>query len=126
MPSSISTNDILWTRTGDPVRVDKVNEQTGKVNLDRDFATIQETTKNGVKNGLSVPEREAYKSTLSGVQNPDKKEEIRELYQKIKSLKQGNTEPRLLKYLESELQFRIIRENYEPNDYEVNPVTLDI
>jgi hypothetical protein len=126
MANSIKPNDILWTRTGDPVLVSNKNEQNGDVYLENKFSKVQEVAKDGLKNGLTIPEREAYKSTLSGVKNMDKKQEIQDLYQKIKSLKEGNTNPRLLKYLESELQYRMIRENYIPPDYGIKPVTLDI
>ena len=126
MPSAIRTNDILWTRVGDPVLVDKTDEKTGEVYLENNFSKVQNAAKNGIKNGLSVTEREAYKATLSSVQNTNKKQEIQELYQKIKSLKEGNTDPRLLKYLENELQYKMIHENYTPANYGINPVTLDI
>lgn len=126
MSNTIRTNDILWTRNGEPVLVNKTNEKTGDVHLDNNFPTVQESAKNGIKNGLSIADRESYKSTLSNVQNTNKKQEIQDLYQKIKGLKESNTNPRLLKYLESELQFRIIRENYKPDDYFVSPITLDI
>lgn len=126
MPTSIRPSDILWTRTGDPVLVKNINDKSGEVDLENNFSKIQENTKNGLKNGLTIEEREAYKTSLANVQSPDKKQEIRELHNKIKSLKEGNTNPRLLKYLENELQYRMIREDYTPDDFPIKPVTLDI
>ncbi len=126
MPSAIRPNDILWTRNGDPTLVDKINENSGGVYLDDRFSRIQEESKNGIKNGLPVTEREAFKNTMSSLENSDKIKEIQDLFHKIKSLKESNTDPRLLKYLNSELQFRMVRENYKPEDFEIKPVTLDI
>lgn len=126
MASNIRPNDILWTRNGDPARVDKIDERTGDVVLDQDFKTIQNANTNGIKNGLTVSQRDAYKSVLTSAKNSDKKMEIQELYKKIRSLKEGNADQRVIKYLENELQFRIIRDSYVPDDFLVNPVTLDI
>lgn len=126
MPSSIRSQDILWTRTGDPILVDKFNEKTGEIYLNNDYNKIQKASKNGIKNGLDLESRKAYNTTLSSAENEDKKQEIKNLYQKIKSLKENNTNPRLLKYLENELQFRIIRENFRPEDYSVDALTIEV
>ncbi len=126
MASTIRPNDILWTRNGDPVLANKINDATGDINLDHNFARVQKMASRGIKNGLSVPTREAFDVTLSDVQDPDKKKEIEELYQKINKLKESNADSRLVKYLKNELQFRMVRENYIPTGYGVNPDTLDI
>ncbi len=54
MSSTIRTNDILWTRTGDPALVNGVNEKTNGVYLESDFKKVQNEAKNGIKNGLSI------------------------------------------------------------------------
>ncbi len=126
MANSIRTNDILWTRNGDPVLVDKTDENSGQVFVTDKFPNVQKEVKLGIKNGLSVPQRDAFKSTISEVQGADKKKEIIDLFQKIKSLKENNGDMRVIKYLENELQYRMIREDYKPGDYPVKPVTLDI
>ncbi len=124
MSNTIRANDIIWTKSGDPVIVDKSNDTTGEVYLDNSYSRIRTSTKNGIKNGLTIPEREAYNSALSKVENTDKKQEIKELFDKIKSLKENNADIRLIKYLQNELQFRMIRENFVPADYGIDPVTI--
>ena len=126
MSNSIKVNDILWSRTGDPILIKNIDTATGNVYTNTNFKETQAQAKNGIKNGLAVPEREIYQSTLSEIQSPDKKQEIISLFNKIKGLKEGNTDPRLLKYLENELQFRMLRENFKPEDYSQKPTSLDI
>ena len=127
MAFTIAPNDILWNRNGDPVRIADRNNKNGKIVLDPDFAKIQETAKFGIKNGLEPDQKEAYATNLSGIENnDDRHQEIRDLYSKITKLKQSNTDPRVIKYLENELQYRIVRENFTPEDFEVDPITLGV
>jgi len=127
MAFTISPNDILWNRNGDPVRIADRNNKNGKVILDPDFDHIQETAKFGIKNSLEPAQKEAYHLELSRVENPDDRhQEIRDLNNKITQLKQENTDPRVLKYLENELQFRIVREKFTPENFAVDPLTLGI
>lgn len=122
MTFSIAPNDIVWTRNGDPVRISEKNQKTGKLILDNNFTKIQDTTKLGIKNGLEPEQKESYNTTLSKIENSDDRyQEIRDLYNKIQTLKRGNTDPRLIKYLENELQFRMVREKFIPENYEVDP-----
>jgi hypothetical protein len=127
MAFTISPNDVLWNRNGDPVRIANRNDKNGKIVLDSDFSNIQETAKFGIKNGLEPSQKEAYSTHLSRVENMnDRHQEIRDLYSKIEKLKQENTDPRVIKYLENELQYRIVREKFAPENFEVNPITLGI
>jgi hypothetical protein len=127
MAFTIAPNDILWNRNGDPVRIAERNDKNGKIILDTDFPKIQNTAKFGIKNGLEPEQKDAYATHLSGVENmDDRHQEIRDLYNKITKLKQGNTDPRVIKYLENELQYRIVREKFTPENFEVDPITLGI
>ncbi|BBH52536.1 hypothetical protein [Fluviispira sanaruensis] len=126
MPLAIVPNDIVWTRKGDPTRVEKTDPQTGKIILDPNFEKVQENAKFGLRNGLEPNLKEAYMTTLSDNENEDKRQEIRDLYTKIESLKQANGNPRIIKYLENELQYRIVREKFAPENFAVDPITLGI
>ena len=127
MAFTISPNDILWNRNGDPVRIADRNNKNGKIILDPDFSHVQETAKFGIKNALEPAQKEAYHLELSNVENPDDRhQEIRDLYNKITQLKHENTDPRVLKYLENELQFRIVREKFTPENFAVDALTLGI
>lgn len=127
MAFTISPNDILWSRSGDPVRITERNDKNGKIILDTDFSKIQDTAKFGIKNGLEPTQKAAYETNLSEIANrDDRRQEIRDLYDKITKLKQGNTDPRVIKYLENELQYRIVREKFTPESFEVDPLTLGI
>ena len=89
MAFTISQNDILWSRYGDPVKVAERIDKNGKIILDTDFDSIQETAKYGIKNGLEPNQREAYKTTLSSVEDKSNRhQEIRDLYNTIEKLKQ--------------------------------------
>ncbi len=126
MANSIKPNDILWSRNGDPILVENINPQTGEVYTNNNFKKIQNQAKNGIKNGLNPIEREQYQSTLANVTSPDKKQEIINLFEKIKKLRGSNTDGKVLKYLENELQFRILRDNYKPDDYGIPKTSLEI
>ena len=126
MASSIQTKDIVWTRNGDPMQVTGKSPETGKLYFENRFDVIQKESKQGVKNGLDPDSKEAVRSIISCVQNNDKHEEINQLYEKIKTLKGQNADPRLIKYLENELQFRIVRETYKPEDYAESPVVIGL
>ncbi|KAB8031969.1 hypothetical protein [Fluviispira multicolorata] len=126
MTLAIVPNDIVWTRNGDPIRVEKTNPKTGKIILDPDFEKIQDTAQTGIKNGLEPKLKDAYKTSLSDIEGEEKRQEIRDLYAKIESLKNGNTDQRVIKYLENELQYRIVREKFAPENFAVDPITLGI
>ena len=85
MPTSITNQDIVWSRRGDPIRVESKEKETGNVVLDNNFSKIQENAKFGIKNGLLPDARESYKTILFDSVDKDKKQEIRNLFQKIKS-----------------------------------------
>ncbi|MBX9704151.1 MAG: hypothetical protein K2X39_08370 [Silvanigrellaceae bacterium] len=121
---AVNLNDTLWTRTGTPVKVLHVQPHSGKLILDEDFDHVQENTKFGIKNALSESEREAFNTNLTEVKSKDKKQEIEHLFQKIKALRNENADPRLIKYLDCELQFLMIREKYMPEKYETDPLNL--
>ena len=127
MAFTISPNDILWTRNGDPVRIADRNNKNGKIILDSGFENIQEVAQFGIRNGLEPNQKEAYLTTLSRVENlDDKNQEIRDLYSKITKMKMANSDPRVIKYLENELQYRIVREKFTPENFEVDALTLGI
>lgn len=127
MAFTISPNDILWSRTGDPVRVAARNNKDGKIILDTNFENIQDVAKIGIKNCLEPEQKAAYNVHLSQIQNnEDRHQEIRDLYNKITELKHENTDPRVIKYLENELQFRIVREKFTPENFAVDAITLGI
>ncbi|APJ03253.1 hypothetical protein [Silvanigrella aquatica] len=127
MAFTIAPNDILWTRNGDPVRIAERNDKNGKIILDSDFDNIQETAKFGIRNGLEPNQKEAYLTTLSNQDNQDdRQQEIRDLYNQITKMKHANADPRVIKYLENELQYRIVREKFTPENFEVDPLTLGV
>jgi hypothetical protein len=126
MSFSISQNDIIWSRTGDPVRVTKRDHQNGKVYLDGDFSAIQELASKGIRNGLEPEQREAYQLILSDIIAEDAKEEIQNLHHRIEDLKNQNVDSRFLKYLENELQYRMVREKFVPEDFGVDAIVLGV
>ncbi len=127
MAFSISPNDVLWNRNGDPVRIAERNDKNGKIILDSNFSKIQDVSKFGIKNGLEPSQKDAYATNLSTIENmEDRHQEIRDLHSQIEKLKKGNTDPRVIKFLENELQYRIVREKFTPENFEVNPITLGI
>jgi ribosomal protein S4 len=132
MAFTIAQNDILWSRTGEPVRIASRNDSTGKIILDKDFDKVQETAKFGIRNGLEPKQKEEYLANLSAIESkpnarrmtPDRRQEIRDLYHQIKKLKEERTDPRVIRYLENELQYRIVREKFAPEDLEIEPIML--
>lgn len=111
---ALLTKDIVFVRGGVPAAVTGRDPQSGRVFLEYDREKVQELGVNGLKNGLPEESREAFSTVLSDVKNSDKKREIDELHKRISELKQSGADPRLLRYLDGELHFRMAREKYVP------------
>jgi hypothetical protein len=121
---TVLKGDILFSRKGDPLLVTKKNEVTGGVLSDSGMEKIQARTKDGLKNGLDDDQSSKYTSVLDQVRSPDKKEMIRGLYEKIQDMKKNQGDPRLIRYLDGELQYMMTKERYQPEIYEVDKLTL--
>lgn len=121
---SIVVGDVVFGRDGRPQQVTSKDRETGEITLERDFDAVRRDNVKGVKNGLDPSAKEAFRSILSQVQDPDKKLEIDKLMGKVNELKKNNIDPRLMRYLENELHFRMTRERYMPAEFPVNAVTL--
>jgi hypothetical protein len=121
---SVIKGDILFSRSGDPLLVAKKNMTTGGVLFDGNLAASQLRSKDGLKNGLDEEQSAKYSSTLDSVRTDDKKEMIRGLYEKIQDLKKNNADPRVIRYLNGELQYMMTRERFQPEIYEVDKLTL--
>jgi hypothetical protein len=121
---TIVKGDVLFSRGGEPLLVKKKNASTGDVEFEGTLANIQLQTKNGLKNGLNESQSAKYSSVLDEVRSEDKKEMIRGLYEKIQDLKKNNADPRIIRYLNGELQYMMTRERFQPETYEVDKLTL--
>lgn len=121
---SIIPGDVVFGRDGRPLTVTSKDKQSGNVTVDKSLARVQAENRDGLRNGLNAEQKSAYKTMLSEVESPDKQREIDELSKKIDELKKGNVDPRVLRYLESELKHRMNRENYQPETFQIDPSTL--
>ena len=120
---AIINGDVIFSRGGKPVQVTSKDVQTGNVTLEPDFDKVQKESEYGIKNGLGKEVKEAFKATLSEVKDSNKIVEIENLRKKVAALKKENVDPRLMRYLEGELQYRMTRERYTPLDFEFDPLT---
>lgn len=118
---AVVVGDVLFARSGDPSLVRSKDANSGNVVLERDFASVQEHAKEGLKNGLMPEQREAYQATLSEVRDPDRRKEIDNLATKLNSLKETGGDPRVLRYLEQELAYRMTKERHVPRTLVVDP-----
>lgn len=121
---AITQGDIVFNREGKPVTVTSKDKSNGNVTVDKNFDRIQAENRNGIRNGLDPSQKSAYKAILTEVNNPDKQAEIDLLAKKIDELKKSNVDPRVLRYLDSELKHRMSRERYQPETFQVDPTTL--
>lgn len=121
---AITQGDVVFSREGKPVTVTSKDKSTGNVTVDKNFERVQAENKSGIRNGLDPSQKTAYKAILSDLQSPDKQAEIDLLAKKIDELKKSNVDPRVLRYLESELKHRMSRERYQPDTYQIDPTTL--
>jgi hypothetical protein len=121
---SVLKNDVVFARSGMPQMITSKNETSGKVTFEADFEKIQKETVKGVKNGLPEATRSEFKEVLESAEDSDKRQEIRNLSSKIQDLKKDSKDPRLIRYLEGELGYRMNREKYTPEGYEVNPSAI--
>ncbi len=120
----IVRGDIVFSRDGRPVEVTSKDARTGEVTLNNDLSEIQAQNLHGIKNGLGPDEKAAFKTILSEVSDSDKHIEIESLVRKIGELKKQNADPRMLRYLESELNFKMTKERYIPKDLLIDSHTL--
>lgn len=120
----ITVGDVLYTRDGKPVLVTSKDAKTGNLTVERDYDRIRQATNLGLKNGLPERAKDAYRAVLSSVEDEDKRAAIDDLVKQVDELRKENADPRLLRYLESELQHRIQRDHYHPKEEVVDPATL--
>ena len=117
----IVNGDIIYLRDGSPAVVKKVSRESGQVISDDDIKSVQKQAEAGVKNGLDESQRNSFKVNLNLIKGDSKQEEIRNLYDLIQSHKDSKRiDPKVLNYLENELMHRMHRDNYMPENYEVN------
>lgn len=122
----LSVGDIVFARGGKPAVVVGYDDKTDKANLDDNILLAQEQGHNGVRNGFDSDSRAAYNSVIDGVRNPNKHKEIDDLYKRINELRSAGADPRLLRYLQGELQFRMSREQYQPVQVTVPDYTIGL
>jgi cation transport regulator ChaB len=116
--------DVIFARSGMPQTISNKDDKTGKVTFESDFPKIQKEVVKGVKNGLSESARSEYTEVLNSAEDSDKRQEIRNLSSKIQELKKESKDARLIRYLEGELGYRMNREKYTPEGYEVDPSAI--
>jgi len=121
---TIVKGDVVFARGGEPVIIASKNPRSGQVTTDRNFSRVQDATETGVKNGLAEAQKEAFNTVLSEVRDDDARQEIDKLSAKVAEMRKDGTDPRLLRYLRGELQFRMTKERYEPVGYQVDELTL--
>ncbi|MCA2959446.1 MAG: hypothetical protein IOD12_04280 [Silvanigrellales bacterium] len=121
---TILKGDVVFARAGDPVLVKSKDPKSGNVVVDKDFDKVQASTGIGVINGLKEETKDTFRSILAEVENEDAKQEIRSLSNRIQELRKENADPRLIRYLKGELQFRMTRERFQPENYETDQLTL--
>ena len=122
---TVVKGDTIFARGGVPVLVTSKNEVTGEVTYTSDFEKVQKENKNSVRNGLDEATKAQFQEIVTNTGGKDVKESIRNLAEKIRDLKKEPTNPRLLRYLQGELQYLMTRERYQPEDYEVDRLTLE-
>jgi hypothetical protein len=119
---SVIKGDVVFARSGMPQMITSKNDESGKVTFDSDFKKI--VTLKGVKNGLPEAARAEFNEVLETTEDSDKKQEIINLSNKIQELKKDSKDTRLIRYLEGELGYRMNREKFTPEGYEVNPSAI--
>lgn len=120
----INIGDIVFTRDGRPVIVKGKDPKTGNVSIEPSLSEVAEASQNGIKNGLNESERAAWSAILSEVKDTDQRKEIDALHSKIETLKKENKDARVIRYLQSELQHKMMRARYQPENVAVDPATL--
>lgn len=123
---SMLIGDVIWNRQGQPALVTDKDPKKGTVHVNENLKDIQNHSRHGIQNGLTQRQRENYSSALDDIDDSSNhmKEQINQLMEKISQLKDNNADPRVLRYLENELQFLILENHYVPEKYEVNPINL--
>jgi hypothetical protein len=123
---SMLIGDVIWNRQGQPALVTEKDPKKGTVQINKNLNDIQNHSVHGIQNGLTERQRESYSKVVEDIDDSSShaKEEISLLMEKISQLKENNADPRVLRYLENELQFMILENHCVPEKYEVNPINL--
>lgn len=121
---TIHVNDVVFSHDGKPLVVKTKNKETGNITVDQELSEVQKASPNGIRNGLPEDTREAYKLVLEQIKDPDKRMEIENLHKRLGEIKFQTNDKRLVRYLENELQYRMIRDKYQPQQFEVDAYTL--
>lgn len=121
---TIQAGDILFSRVGRPVLVTSRDPDTESVNLQEDISQVQKAARLGIKNGLQPDQRDLFERTRLSVISDDKRQEILSLRDRIKEMKDSGADPKVMRYLENELQHLVVREGITPGDYRINERTL--
>ena len=124
---ALFVGDVIWSRSGTPVKITGKNPLDGKITLDGDFDQIQQFSQNGIRNGLTEVEREQVNDSVKDfTETPSEyKKNIETLLEKITSMKKDkDVDKRVLSYLENELAYRIVSTRYTPEKYEISPNSL--
>lgn len=110
--------DVIFNRNGHPVLVRDQNPKTGEVFLDGDKEKVRNEVRHGIIRGLESASRTQLQDILDETGDSDSVNAgIDSLHARIKELKAASADPRLVKYLEAELQHRMAQAQYTPRDY---------
>ena len=123
---SMHIGDVIWNRQGQPALVTEKDSKKDTIQVNRNLSDIQKHSLHSIQNGLTEKQRESYSKVVEDIDESSNhvKEEITLLMEKISQLKENKTDPRVLRYLENELQFMILENHCVPEKYEVNPINL--
>ncbi len=120
----INPGDILFTRAGRPALVTARDAGSAEVSLQENLKDVQRATPFGIKNGLDRRQRDEFETNRFASLSDDKRQEILMLRDRIRDLREKNSDPKVVHYLENELQHLVIREGITPSDYMVSERTL--
>lgn len=121
---AINPGDILFTRSGRPALVTGRDANSAEVALQDDLKEVQNAAPFGIKNGLDRRQRDEFESNRFASLSEDKRQEILALRERIRDLREKNSDQKVIHYLENELQHLVIREGITPSDYMVSERTL--
>lgn len=110
--------DVLFNRDGRPVIIKSQDHQTGQVTLEKDNAAVRNEARHSILNGLPPATKTELHETLDAVAKEGSEIAlIDSLYSRIKEMKAAGADPRLIRYLEAELQHRMVQAQYAPHDF---------
>ena len=119
---TIRVGDSVFIRNGTPAVVKNRDEISGLLSLDTKLGEVQDGTRHGFVNGLSIEDREAFNSLLDDVKSDsmDASQRVETLKGRLAEIESDPTRHMLAKYVRAEMMHIMNSNGIRPREYSIH------